>query len=108
LPCYDIVGLPPDNLKLEALFEQLRCHQRRISGRKSTRPLRDFGQSSPLGGPERGGVVATDSTSFPSGLPCPTSPVGPSRRTPPKSLSLAPRPRQGCTATRCPTCCPSG
>lgn len=48
LPCYDIVGLPPDNLKLEALFEQLRCHQRRISGRKSTRPLRDFGQSQVL------------------------------------------------------------
>jgi len=44
LPCYDIRGLPPDNLKLEAVFEELRCHQRRISGRKSTRPLRDFGQ----------------------------------------------------------------
>jgi hypothetical protein len=45
LPCYDIPGLPPDNLKLETLFGELRCHQRRISGRKSTRPLRDFGQS---------------------------------------------------------------
>lgn len=44
LPCYDIRGLPPDNLKMEALFGQLRGHQRRISGRKSTRPLRDFGQ----------------------------------------------------------------
>ena len=44
LPCYDIPGVPPDNLKLEALFGRLRCHQRRISGRKSTRPLRDFGQ----------------------------------------------------------------
>ena len=44
LPCYDIHGLPPDNLKMEALFGQLRGHQRRISGHKSTRPLRDFGQ----------------------------------------------------------------
>lgn len=44
LPCYDIPGLPPDNLKLEALFGRLRRHQRRISGRKSTRALRDFGQ----------------------------------------------------------------
>jgi len=44
LHCYDIPGLPPDNLKLEALFGRLRCHQRRISGRKSTRELRDFGQ----------------------------------------------------------------
>lgn len=44
LPCYDIPGLPPDNLQLEALFSCLRCHQRRISGRKSTKKLRDFGQ----------------------------------------------------------------
>lgn len=44
LPCYDIRGLPPDNLKMESLFERLRSHQRRISGHKSTRPLRDFGQ----------------------------------------------------------------
>lgn len=44
LPCYDIPGLPPDNLKLESLFEGLRRRQRRISGRKSTRELRDFGQ----------------------------------------------------------------
>lgn len=44
LHCYDIPGLPPDNLKLEALFGRLRNHQRRISGRKSTRELRDFGQ----------------------------------------------------------------
>ena len=44
LPCYDVPGLPPDNLKLESLFGRLRCHQRRISGRKSTRELRDFGQ----------------------------------------------------------------
>ena len=44
LPCYDIPGLPPDNLKLESLFGRLRRHQRRISGRKSTRELRDFGQ----------------------------------------------------------------
>lgn len=44
LHCYDIPGLPPDNLRLEALFGRLRRHQRRISGRKSTRELRDFGQ----------------------------------------------------------------
>jgi hypothetical protein len=44
LHCYDISGLPPDNLKLESLFGRLRGHQRRISGRKSTRELRDFGQ----------------------------------------------------------------
>jgi hypothetical protein len=44
LPCYDIPGLPPDNLMLEALFGQLRRHQRRVSGRESTRELRDFGQ----------------------------------------------------------------
>ena len=43
LPCYDIPGLPPDNLKLEALFGDLRRHQRRISGRKSTRELRELG-----------------------------------------------------------------
>jgi hypothetical protein len=45
LPCYDIPGLPPDNLQLESLFNRLRSHQRRISGRKSTKELRDFGQS---------------------------------------------------------------
>jgi hypothetical protein len=44
LHCYDIPGLPPDNLKIESLFGRLRRHQRRISGRKSTRELRDFGQ----------------------------------------------------------------
>jgi len=44
LHCYDISGLPPDNLALEALFGRLRNHQRRVSGRKSTRELRDFGQ----------------------------------------------------------------
>jgi hypothetical protein len=44
LHCYDFPGLPPDNLKLEALFGRLRRHQRRVSGRKSTRELRDFGQ----------------------------------------------------------------
>ena len=44
LPCYDIPGLPSDNLQLESLFNRLRCHQRRISGRKSTKELRDFGQ----------------------------------------------------------------
>jgi hypothetical protein len=44
LHCYDIPGLPPDNLKMEAMFSSLRRHQRRISGRKSTVELRDFGQ----------------------------------------------------------------
>jgi len=44
LPCYDVPGLPPDNLMLESLFGRIRRHQRRISGRKSTRELRDFGQ----------------------------------------------------------------
>jgi hypothetical protein len=44
LYCYDMAGLPPDNLAMESLFERLRRHQRRISGRKSTRELRDFGQ----------------------------------------------------------------
>jgi hypothetical protein len=43
LPCYDIPGLPPDNLLLESLFNRLRGHQRRVSGRKSTKELRDFG-----------------------------------------------------------------
>jgi hypothetical protein len=42
--CYDIPGLPQDNLKLESLFGHMRCHQRRISGHKSTRELQDFGQ----------------------------------------------------------------
>jgi len=44
LHCYDIPGLPPDNLKMEAMFSHKRRHQRRISGRKSTAELRDFGQ----------------------------------------------------------------
>ena len=48
LHCYDIPGLPPDNLRLESLFGRLRRHQRRISGRKTTRELRDFGQSQVL------------------------------------------------------------
>ena len=43
LHTYDIPGLPPDNLQMESLFGRLRRHQRRVSGRKSTRPLRDFG-----------------------------------------------------------------
>ena len=33
LHCFDIPGLPQDNLKAESLFGRLRCHQRRISGR---------------------------------------------------------------------------
>jgi hypothetical protein len=43
LHTYDISGLPPDNLQIEVLFGRLRRHQRRVSGRKSTRPLREFG-----------------------------------------------------------------
>jgi hypothetical protein len=48
LACYDIPGLPQDNLQMESLFERLRRRQRRISGRKSTRELRDFGQAQVL------------------------------------------------------------
>lgn len=44
LHCYDIPGLPQHNLRLESFFNRLRCHQRRISGRRSTKELRDFGQ----------------------------------------------------------------
>ena len=44
LHCYDILGLPPDNLHLESLFNRLRRRQRRISGRRSTKELREFGQ----------------------------------------------------------------
>lgn len=44
LHCYDIPGLPSDNLKIESKFSHLRRNQRRISGRKSTVELRDFGQ----------------------------------------------------------------
>lgn len=43
LHCYDIAGLPADNLALEALFSHLRRHQRRISGHKSTHELRVLG-----------------------------------------------------------------
>lgn len=43
LHTYDIPGLPPDNLQIESLFGRLRRHQRRVSGRRSTRPLREFG-----------------------------------------------------------------
>ncbi len=48
LYCYEIPGLPQDNLKLESLFGRLRRHQRRISGRKSTQELLDFGQAQVL------------------------------------------------------------
>jgi hypothetical protein len=48
LHCYDIPGLPQDNLQLESWFGQIRRHQRRISGRKSTRELQDFGQAQVL------------------------------------------------------------
>jgi hypothetical protein len=43
LHTYDIPGLPPDNLQIESLFGRLRRHQRRVSGRKSICPLREFG-----------------------------------------------------------------
>ncbi|MFC1996382.1 hypothetical protein ACFLXI_02085 [Chloroflexota bacterium] len=44
LHTYDIPGLPPDKtLQIESLFGRLRRHQRRVSGHKSTRPLRVFG-----------------------------------------------------------------
>jgi hypothetical protein len=52
LHCYDIPGLPPDNLALEALFGRLRRHQRRINGHQSTRELRKFGQYQVLFGAE--------------------------------------------------------
>jgi hypothetical protein len=42
--CYDVPGLPADNSILEAFFNHLRNHERRISGRKSTRSLRYLGQ----------------------------------------------------------------
>jgi hypothetical protein len=48
LYCYDMPGLPPDNLQMETFFGQLRRNQRRISGRKSTAELRDFGQHQAL------------------------------------------------------------
>ena len=44
LTCYDIPGLPADNLTLEAFFNKTRNHERRISGRKSTRPLCYWGE----------------------------------------------------------------
>ncbi|MEE8390254.1 MAG: hypothetical protein V3S14_05575 [Anaerolineae bacterium] len=43
LHCYDIAGLPRHNLQLEGTFGALRRHQRRVSGRKETTPLRVFG-----------------------------------------------------------------
>jgi len=43
LHCYDIAGLPRHNLRLEGTFGALRRHQRRVSGRKETTPLRVFG-----------------------------------------------------------------
>ena len=48
LYCYDIPGLPQDNLQLESLFGRLRRNQRRISGRKSTRELSNFGHAQVL------------------------------------------------------------
>lgn len=43
LYCYDVPGLPRHNLKLEGVFGTLRRHERRVSGRKETSPLRVFG-----------------------------------------------------------------
>jgi hypothetical protein len=43
LHCYDIPGLPRNNLDLESTFGALRRGQRRTSGRKETTPLRVFG-----------------------------------------------------------------
>lgn len=43
LTCYDIPGLPADNLQLESFFNHIRQHERRISGRASTRSLGALG-----------------------------------------------------------------
>jgi hypothetical protein len=43
LTCYDVPGLPADNLRLEAFFNRIRKHERRISGRACTRPLGSLG-----------------------------------------------------------------
>lgn len=43
LTCYEITGLPADNLQLEAFFNYIRQHERRISGHASTRPLGALG-----------------------------------------------------------------
>jgi hypothetical protein len=48
LHCYTIPGVPPDNLQIESLFGHLRRHQRRISGRSSTRELEILGQAQVL------------------------------------------------------------
>jgi hypothetical protein len=43
LHCYDVQGLPANNLSLEGVFGELRRGQRRISGCRSTAPLRELG-----------------------------------------------------------------
>jgi hypothetical protein len=43
LTCYERAGLPADNLQLESFFNRMRQHERRISGRASTRPLGALG-----------------------------------------------------------------
>jgi hypothetical protein len=43
LMCYDMPSLPADNLQLEAFFNHIRQHERRISGRASTRSLGALG-----------------------------------------------------------------
>ncbi len=66
LHTYDIPGLPPDNLQIEGLFGRLRRHQRRISGRKSTRPLREFGHYQVLFSADSQAIYYTISARFPS------------------------------------------
>lgn len=43
LTCYDIPALPADKGQLESFFNHIRQHERRISGRASTRPLGALG-----------------------------------------------------------------
>jgi len=43
LTCYDVTGRVADNLRLESLFNRLRQHERRVSGRASTCALGALG-----------------------------------------------------------------
>lgn len=43
LTCYDVPGVPADNLELEGFFNRIRKHERRSSGRASTRSLGSLG-----------------------------------------------------------------
>ncbi len=67
MQCYDIPGLPPDNLQMESLFGRLRCNQQRINGRKSTRELRDFGQIQVLFAAESEAVLLKQIQGIPLG-----------------------------------------